>query len=157
MTTREKSELFCAYVGRRDQLYDLAYTGALGLSEEVVKDLVFRQLRRDGFAGKRSAPRGKGPDIAGSDRKGRVVVEVKGEGARPQEFYNSFLNVLGQIVTRMDDAKARYIIALPIRHRFVDLLCKLPSRIRRELHLEFWLVGEKPSRWSIHVLYPGAE
>ncbi len=147
-------ELFLAYVERSGQLVDLEYTKNAGISEEIVKELVYRELRKESYSVKKTSPRGKGPDIEGSSPKGRVIVEAKGEGSRPEMFHNFFLAALGQILMRMTDQNTRYIIALPIHEKFVRLVRQLPPNVREKLNLEFWLIGAKPVRYSIHILLP---
>ncbi len=61
-------ELCLAYVERSGQLVDLEYTKNAGISEEIVKELVYRELRKESYSVKKTSPRGKGPDIEGSSR-----------------------------------------------------------------------------------------
>lgn len=149
-------ELFTASVVRSGQLVDLEYTGNKAISEELVKDLVYRELRKEPYSVKKNPPGRKGPDIEGSGAKGTVIVEAKGEPTRPQEFHNYFWTVLGQILLRMSHQDARYIVALPIHEKFVRLVRQVPAGVRRKLNLEFWLIGTQPVRYSIHVLPPHA-
>jgi hypothetical protein len=151
-------DLFCACVMRSTQLVDLEYQENAGISEETVKDQVYRQLTRDDYSAKKNSPHGKGPDIEGwSAQQGDMVVEAKGEGSRPEMFHNFFLAAIGQIVLRMSKTNARYVVALPIHENFVKLVRKVPQDVRRKLNLEFWLVGSKPVSYSIHILRPDAD
>ena len=131
---------------------DLEYKENLGITEEVVKDLVCRQLERDGYSVKKKLPREKGADIEGlSNQHGGVIVEAKGEASRPEMFYNFFLAALGQIVMRMSEENARYTVALPAHEKFVKLVRGVSQSARKKLNLEFWLV-EAPG--CIHILDP---
>ena len=148
------NELHCAYVTNSRQFVDLEYKQNAGITEEVVKDLVYQQLKRDGYSAKKNSPKGKGADIEGwSNRYGGVVVEAKGEGSRPEMFYNFFVAALGQIVMRMNERNTRYVVALPIHEKFVRLVQGVSHEARKKLNLEFWLVGADPIRYSIHILY----
>jgi len=148
-------ELHCASVMNSRQLVDLEYKQNAGITEEVVKDIVYRQLMRDGYSAKKSLPKGKGADIEGwSSQHGGVVVEAKGEGSRPEMFHNFFLAALGQIVMRTNEKNTRYVVALPIHEKFVRLAQGVSQYARKRLDLEFWLVGTEPIRYSIHVLSP---
>jgi hypothetical protein len=148
-------ELFCGGVINSRQLVDLEYKQNAGITEEVVKDLVHKQLTRDGYSAKKSPPKGKGADIEGwSIQQGGIVVEAKGEGSRPEMFHNFFLAGLGQIVMRMSERNTRYVVALPIHEKFVRLVQRVSQHARRKLNLEFWFVGTEPVCYSIHILYP---
>ena len=145
-------ELHCACVVNSRQLVDLEYKENLGITEEVVKDLVCRQLERDGYSVKKELPKEKGADIEGwSNQHGGVIVEAKGEGSRPEMFHNFFLAALGQIVTRMSEENARHIVTLPAHEKFVKLVRGVSQHARKKLDLEFWLV-EAPD--CIHILDP---
>ncbi len=147
-------ELFSASVIRSGQLVDLEYTENTGIPEELVKELVYRQLRKDRYSVKKTSPRGKGPDIEGSSNEGAIIVEAKGEASRPEMFRNFFLTALGQVLLRMRDQNTRYVIALPIHEKFVRLVRQVPHNVRKKLNLEFWLIGTEPVRYSIHTLLP---
>lgn len=58
---------------------------------------------------------------------------------------------------RMKNERARYVVALPVHEKFVRLVRQVPRRLREKLNLEFWLVGDEPVRYSIHILRPGVE
>lgn len=88
-------DLLCAYVERSDQLLDFVYKEPMGISAEVVKECVYRQLRKESYSVKKSSKAGKDPDVEGSSWEGAVVVEAKGEGSRPEMFYNLFLAAVG--------------------------------------------------------------
>jgi hypothetical protein len=148
-------ELLSAHVFNSRQLVDLEYKQNAGITEEVVKDLVCRELSRDGYSLKKSLPKGKGADIEGwSIHKGGVIVEAKGEGSRPEMFRNFFLAALGQIVMRTSEENTRYIVALPAHEKFVRLVRAVSQHARKKLNLEFWLIGTVPIRYSIHIVYP---
>lgn len=155
MTHHVAEDIFLGTVLNSQQLVDLEYTGRAGITEEVVKEVVCRQLRRDGYSAKKNAPRGKGADIEGwSSQQGEIAVEAKGEASRPEMFHNYFLAALGQVVLRFGPSSKRYVVALPIHEAYVKLVRKVSREARKALNLEFWLVGGTPIQFTIHVVHP---
>jgi hypothetical protein len=57
----------------------------------------------------------------------RWIIEVKGQGSRPEMRVNYFLGVLGETLQRMNDPQARYSIALPDLPQFRRLWDRLSS------------------------------
>ena len=57
----------------------------------------------------------------------RWIIEVKGQGSRPEMRVNYFLGILGELLQRMSDPQARYSIALPDLPQFRRLWERLPS------------------------------
>jgi hypothetical protein len=56
----------------------------------------------------------------------RWIIEVKGCGSRNPMRHNFFLMVLGELLQRMDDPKAKYSIAFPNMKQYRGLWDRLP-------------------------------
>jgi len=97
------------------------------LSEDAINQALDRWLRERGF--ETDVRRGHAHGIDIDARKGgeRWVIEVKGRGSRPQMRVNFFLAVLGELLQRMDDDRARYSIALPDLPQYRALWRHLPQ------------------------------
>lgn len=72
----------------------------------------------------------RGVDIEAERGGPRWLIEVKGIGSRPQMRVNYFLGVLGEILCRMTDSKAKYSIAVPDFVQFRRLWRGLPSEAK---------------------------
>ena len=75
-----------------------------------------------------------GIDIEAKQGQNRWIIEVGGWQYLEDDPANSFVSLLGKVLQRMDDADARYSIALPDLEPFRRLWDRLPglakSRVR---------------------------
>jgi hypothetical protein len=97
------------------------------LSENGIKHSLNVWLVSEGWRPKIVWDNARGIDI--DDTKGgqRWIIEVKGRGSYEQMRVNYFLTVLGEILQRMKDGKAKYSIALPDLKQFRNLWERLPQ------------------------------
>jgi hypothetical protein len=97
------------------------------LSEDEVKRAVEAWLVGSGW---RTAVKwGKSPGIDIEAQKGdqRWIIEAKGCGSLDPMRVNYFLSMLGELLQRMNDPRARYSIALPDMKQFRGLWERLPA------------------------------
>jgi len=113
------------------------------LSENSLKLTLSDWLSSQGWQTKIAWGRSQGIDIEARRRKERWVIEVKGEGSRPQMRVNFFLTILGEIVQRMDDPKAKYSIALPNLEQYRRLWQRLPALAKSKLTITALFVDEE--------------
>ncbi|MEW6219088.1 MAG: hypothetical protein AB1634_06070 [Thermodesulfobacteriota bacterium] len=114
-----------------------------GLTEDQVKKAVDRWLRPEGWETKVQPGRERGIDIEAHRGGQRWIIEAKGSGSRPQMRVNYFLAVLGTILHRMDDPRARYSIALPDMPQFRRLWEGLPGLARARTTLSAIFVDQE--------------
>jgi hypothetical protein len=128
---------------------------SLKVPEDLVQTVVKEHLEAEGFRVATSPGRGHGIDIDARHRDGRRwVIEAKGGlGYGPQQA-NYFLNVLGQIVTRMGDPDARYGIALPRNQQYKRLVERLPSYARKRLGLTVFWVCSHDDGFTVEIDEP---
>jgi hypothetical protein len=69
----------------------------------------------------------------------RWIVEAKGETAA---VGLDFRTALGQLLQTMDEASARYGVAVPLTPKFLRQLRRVPDRVRTALHLHWLIVDE---------------
>lgn len=120
------------------------YRGNKGLSEEIVKATVRIVLESIGYSTRVSTKGESGPDVEAhslSDGKPCLLVEAKGEGSGPKVFHKNLCAALGQTLLRMGNEKTIYVIALPRHRSYLNLVRRIPRRVRESLNLEFWLVA----------------
>jgi hypothetical protein len=97
-----------------------------GPSEDDVKRDVERWLRADGWHVDVKWGRDRGIDIDATKEGARWIIEAKGCGSRDQMRVNYFVSLLGELLQRMSDSKARYSIALPDMRQYRSLWQRLP-------------------------------
>jgi hypothetical protein len=97
------------------------------LSEDEIKEVLSKWLKKDGWKTKVAWGRTPGIDIEAIKPGSRWIIEAKGTGSRPQMRVNYFLGILGETLQRMDDAGARYSIALPDLPQYRRLWERLPD------------------------------
>ena len=151
---RSERILIREYLGWGNML-EHQYSGSVGLTEELVTGIVAAALRRRGFTLRSRGKGQRGPDVEAYSAREKVFVEAKGEGTAPDRFYTQLMVALGQVLTRMNDTKAKYVVALPWHTRYMDLIRTIPQSVRQKLRLQFWLVapvsGELASQADYHV------
>lgn len=101
------------------------------LSEDQVKKSLENWLLKQGWSVKVAWARARGVDIEATKNGERWLIEVKGQGSLNAMRVNYFLSMLGELLQRMDDPKARYSIALPDLKQFRNLWVRLPVLAKR--------------------------
>ncbi len=96
-------------------------------SEDWVKRRIDEWLRAEGWQTTIALGGSQGIDIDAKRGTERWIIEVKGEGSRPQMRVNYFLAILGEVLQRMDDPSAQYSIALPDLPQYRRLWERLPA------------------------------
>lgn len=96
-------------------------------AEDAVKRHVQAWLESGGWRVNVVWGRGHGVDLEALRVDERWRIEVKGGGSRDAMRVNYFLAVVGELLQRMDDAAARYSIALPALPQFRGLWSRLPA------------------------------
>jgi hypothetical protein len=91
----------------------------------------------------------RGIDIEALKQDQRWIIEAKGSGSRDPMRVNYFLCMLGETLQRMNDAKARYSIALPDHRQFRKLWARLPELVkaRTEITILFVDTSGNPLRY----------
>jgi hypothetical protein len=103
------------------------------LSKDEVKEHVKNWLERLGWRVEVAFGKGRGTDIVAVSGDEHWLIEAKGGGSRQPMRVNYFLNVLGEILQRMEDPAPRYSIALPNMRQFRRLWSRLPPLAKRRL------------------------
>jgi hypothetical protein len=98
-----------------------------GLSEEEVKRAVEAWLVASGWQVTVKWGRTQGIDIDAMKGQSRWIIEAKGCGSLSPMRVNYFVGMLGELLQRMDDPRARYSIALPDMKQFRGLWRRLPA------------------------------
>lgn len=99
-------------------------------SEDAVKRRLQTWLKEAGWQVDVRWGHGHGVDVDASRGSERWRIEVKGGGSLHPMRLNYFLAVLGELLQRMDDPKARYSIAVPDMKQFRSLWSRLPAVAR---------------------------
>ncbi len=133
-----------AYKGKKN--------GFIGMTEDEVKAGMKSTLEGRSYEVHVKWGKKSGSDILAVIGNNRLVIEVKGEGSSRQMLGNYFLNALGEILQRMSDNTAMYAIALPAHPSYVELVLKLPKRVREALQLDFYFVRPKETVCEVGIL-----
>ncbi len=72
----------------------------------------------------------------------RWVIEAKGKTKNIGDIRTDFCTGLGQILTRMDNERALYALAVPDIPAFINQCRNVPGRVRRALGLHWIVVDE---------------
>lgn len=86
--------------------------------------------------------RRQGVDINASHEDRRWVIEVKGRGSLNAMRVNYFLGVMGGLLQRMNDPKAKYSIALPDLPQFRRLWARLAALAKRRTGISALFVAD---------------
>ena len=116
-------------------------TAKNGLQEDNVKAILNEWLRADGWSTRVAWGQERGVDIEATRGDERWLIEVKGCGSRQPMRVNYFLAILGETLQRMDDANARYSIALPDMAQFRGLWARLPGVAKKRTTITALFVG----------------
>ncbi len=129
-----------------------AYKGKKNMAEDEVKSAMKSTLEGRSYEVQVKWGRKSGSDIVAICGNRCLVIEVKGEGSSRQMLGNFFLCALGEILQRMSDNTASYAIAFPAHASYVELVLKLPKRVREALQLDFYFVRPKETVHEVGVL-----
>ena len=113
------------------------------LSEEEIKALLNDRLKEAGWSTSVAWGKKHGIDIDARKGAERLIVEVKGPGSKNPMRVNYFLSIIGEILQRMDDADARYFIALPDLPQYRGLWERLPTLAKEKTGISLLLVSSK--------------
>jgi hypothetical protein len=118
------------------QIAEPADQSRLEQTEDCIKKSLAIYLATQGWT-VRCVAWGKNPgvDMEAEFNGQRWLIEVKGIGSRPQMRANYFLAVLGELVFRMNDAAAKYSIALPDVPQFRRLWSRVPAEAKARLRI----------------------
>lgn len=126
--------------------------GFIGVVEDEVKAAVKSVFEGKSYQVTVQWGQKAGCDIEATLGSSRIIIEAKGEGSRRQMLGNYFLQALGQIILRMGDPGAEYGIAFPAHPSYIELVLKIPTRVRQALRLDFYFVRRADSNYEIGVL-----
>lgn len=115
----------------------------LRLTEDQVKTSVAAWLQAAGWSVQVRWGRDRGIDINARRGTERWAIEAKGEAPAGPQQVNYFLNALGEIMQRMDDASAHYGLALPDHRQYRGLVERLPLLARQRMRLTVLFVDER--------------
>jgi len=91
-----------------------------------------------------------GPDIVATRHVGKRaeiwIVEAKGAPKLRQQRGNYFLNVLGQILQRMDSCEKKYSVAFPDVKPYTDLWDRIPRCAKHRTCITALFVSKKMVR-----------
>lgn len=110
------------------------------LSEDEVKEAMRVYLEAAGYQVKVMWGRQHGIDIEATGPLGRLIIEAKGDVASQPQKTNYFIGALGELVQRMSDSDAEYVLALPDVQVYRRLVSRLPDLARERLRLRIFFV-----------------
>jgi hypothetical protein len=111
------------------------------LSEDQVKRYVQAWLEASGWHVSVLWGHDRGIDIHAQNNGRRWIIEAKGCGSLNAMRVNYFLSILGELLQRMDDADAKYSIALPDMKQFRGLWDRLPTLAKRRTRISALFVS----------------
>jgi hypothetical protein len=123
------------------------------LSEDDVKRCLKAWLEASGWRVSVVWGRAPGTDIHAQKDGRRWIIEAKGCGSLDAMRVNYFLSVLGELLQRMNDADARYSIALPAMKQFRRLWERLPELAKSRTKISVLFVN---SSGGVEELAPPA-
>jgi hypothetical protein len=143
-------------LGSAEALRNFAYkgkraAGIVGMQEDELKAAIKSALEHRGYEVAVVWGKGGGSDIVATSGNSRIVIEAKSEGASRQALGNNFLQVLGQILQRMSDDAAQYGVGLPAHASYIELVLKLPRRVRQSLRLDFYFVRPHNTTYEVGI------
>ena len=131
-----------AYAGKKN--------GFIGMKEDEVKAALKSALEARAYEVTVKWGQATGADIE-AVLGSKTIIEAKGEGSYRQMLGNYFLQALGEILQRMDNDTVSYGIAVPAHRAYIELVLKLPKRVRQALRLDFYFVRRKNTTAEIGV------
>jgi hypothetical protein len=130
----------------------LSSSSAERITEDEVKRAVAAHLEAQGYTVQVAWGGTRGIDIDARRGSERIVLEAKAEVALQPQQVNYFLNVLGELVQRMDDPEARYGLALPDNRQYRGLVGRLPAYARDRLRLLVFFARQEGDGYGIEVV-----
>jgi hypothetical protein len=113
-----------------------------GLEEDQVKAALKAHLERDGWSVEVAWGRARGIDVVALRGAERWIIECKGAGSLPPMQNNYFVGVIGELMQRMSDERAKHSVAFPDVPKFRRLWSELPLIVKDRLKLSALMVGE---------------
>lgn len=107
------------------------------LSEDAVKEILYKWLEGQGWSVEIAWGQVRGPDCIAKRQGERWLIEVKGCGSRQPMRVNYFLAVFGELLQRMDEPDTFYSIALPDLNQFRGLWERLPNLAKERTKIWF--------------------
>ncbi|MGY3531159.1 hypothetical protein [Bradyrhizobium sp. USDA 4452] len=121
----------------------LAPKQSLGaLSEDQVKAAIKSKLEADGWSVQVAWGRARGIDIVASRGNEKWIIECKGTGSLPPMQNNYFVGVIGELMQRMTDDRAKHSIAFPDVPKFRRLWSELPEMVKDRLKVTALFVSD---------------
>jgi len=112
-----------------------------GPSEDDVKRAIQKKLESEGWTVQVAWGNARGIDIVATRERERWVIECKGPGSLPPMQNNYFVGVIGELLQRMSDEKAKHSLAFPDLPKFRRLWIQLPTVAKRRLGLTCFFVS----------------
>jgi len=143
-------------LGPRGKLINSVITGAISavpakepnieprivvITEDQVKQTIATMLEQSGWSVKVAWGRTRGVDITATRGDERWLIECKGTGSRPEMHNNYFVAVVGEVLQRMHDDRAKHSIAFPELPKYRRLWSELPTNVKQRLQLSVLFVG----------------
>lgn len=115
---------------------------SMGLGEDQVKTALKAHLERNGWSVEVAWGRARGVDVVALRGTERWIIECKGAGSIPPMQNNYFVGVIGELMQRMSDERAKHSIAFPDVPKFRRLWSELPLMVKERLKLSALMVAE---------------
>lgn len=122
---------------------DISQSSYEPLSEDHLKVILQKYLIDAGWEVKIAWGRTRGIDIDANREKERWIIEVKGSGSLQPMRVNYFIGILGEILQRMDDPKAKYSIALPDLKQYRGLWGRLPKLAKERTQIKALFINSE--------------
>lgn len=124
------------------------------ITEDDVKAAVSQWLEAQGFEVAVAWGHDPGIDIEAQRGAERWVIEAKGTGGYDQMSRNYFFGVIGSLLQRMTDERARYALAMPDVPPFINLVARFPTLAQRRTQLSFLMVRRDDEGFSVREVAP---
>lgn len=115
------------------------------MSEDQVKTALVAMLEPKGWSVEVAWGKKRGIDIVALRGEERWIIECKGTGSLAPMQNNYFVGVIGELLQRMSDERAKHSIAFPDHPKFRRLWSELPAVAKERLRLTALFVSEDGS------------
>ena len=115
------------------------------MTEDRVKSALVAMLEPSGWSVEVAWGKKRGIDIVALRGEERWVIECKGTGSLAPMQNNYFVGVIGELMQRMSDRRAKHSIAFPNLPKFRRLWSELPAVAKERLQLTALFVSEDGS------------
>ena len=115
------------------------------MTEDEVKAALVAMLEQKGWSVEVAWGRQRGIDIVALRGLERWVIECKGTGSLAPMQNNYFVSVVGELMQRMSDHRAKHSIAFPDVPKFRRLWSELPMMVKKRLQLSALFVANDGS------------